>query len=437
MARSEPHVIITISINGTGGHPRSWDALTNKDAFWTYDHYKETVKLAHEGVVDAIWQPDLPMVVTGPTQAPMITVDPTLLQTALSAEIPDIGFVPTISTTYNHPFTIARKIATLDVVSSGRAGVNMITSYHPGTTQNYGDDKIASYEDRHRRADEFIDLFHKLGESWKLPEDPERVARGLAYDPELFQPVNHDGEFYKVKGPNTVPQSRLGRPLVSVAGGSEHTLNLAAKRADVLYAVSINKDASIDLRNDVRARAAGFGRREEDVKLLPGLLPVIGSTQDEADRLVEQLVATSGVKQDPVEFIAETLFLDPKDLHPDRQLTDEQLVLPKQWARPVGFHNTMVDVAKREGATVGQLARRFQLGFGHRLAHGTPDVVAGTILDWWRSGAADGFVVHSLYLPSFARNFIEQVIPLLRKEGAYPDRYHRASLRSRFGFADA
>lgn len=426
-------MILTLIIHGAGSHKQAWRALPDRDAFWTFDHYLETAKIAHRGTFQSLWLPDLPMTIAPADQTPGHSLDPTLLMTALAAAVPDIGVVPTISTTYSAPYTIARDIATLDALSGGRAGINAIMSYHDRVAQNYGDDAIGGYEDRYGKADEFLDVFRQLSDSWIFPESGSYQDRGLLFDPDLRREVNFKGRFYSVRGPLNVPQSRLGRPLISVAGGSEQSLDLAAKHADVLYAALVDKGAAQNLMRDLRMRVTRFGRSAGSLKVMPGLVPVIGSTEEESERKLLRLAEDGGYATDPVQRISELLGYDPATLHPDRPLTEAQLQLPTTWKRPIGLFYSVVDVARRGNHTVRELARIFQLDIGHRLVVGTPESVAEQLLDWWRDGACDGFAVRAQYLPEDATLLSDEVIPHLRKAGAFPEGYRRESLRSRFG----
>lgn len=430
------HLILTLIIHGAGSHKQAWRALPDRDAFWNFEHYVEIAKIAHRGTFDSLWLPDLPMTIAPADQTPGHSLDPTLLMTALAAAVPDIGVVPTLSTTYSAPYTTARHIATLDAISGGRAGINAIMSYHDRVAQNYGDAAMQDYESRYKKADEFLDIFRQLSDSWIFPETGSYQDKGLLFDPDLRREINYRGEFYSVRGPLNVPQSRLGRPLVSVAGGSEQSLDLAAKHADVLYAALVDKGAAQELMRDLHTRVTRFGRKAGSLKVMPGLVPVIGSTEEEAERKLLKLAEEGGYAIDPVQRISELLGYDPATLHPDKPLTEEQMQLPASWKRPVGLFHSVADVARRRNLTVRELARVFQLDIGHRLVVGTPESVAAQLLDWWHDGACDGFAVRAQSLPEDAAILSDEVIPILRKAGAFPERYQKESLRSRFGLAD-
>lgn len=391
------------------------------------DDLESLARIAHKGTFDTLWLPDLPFLNPTRTGVPLHVLDPVLLMTALSRTIPDIGLVPTISTTVTDPYTVARNLASLDLIADGRAGLNVVTSWNHKIAQNYGKDRLPGYEDRYRRAEEYINVLEKLSNSWPS------LADNTFPHVDQTTPVRHSGEFFELDGTITAPQSRQGRPFLSVAGGSEQSRNQAAKLADVFYTAALNKESAVDFARDIDARAQAFGRPAGSVRIVPGLVPIVGSTAEEADRILDRLTVESGGSLDPVETVARQLELDPVTLHPEKQLTEEQLTFPSTWSRPIGFFHSITELARRENLTVAQLGRRIQLSIGHGVVVGTPDVVADTITQWWQSGAADGFVLH---LPNPAQTlepFVNEVIPILQRTADYPQGYVGDTLNERFG----
>lgn len=430
------HVSLSINFHGVGVHPRSWKLVADRNRTWSFAAQLEVARIAHDGVFDALWLPDLPMAITPPENAPLHISDPQLLMAAIAASVPDIGVVPTVSSSYTDPYTVARNIATLDNISGGRAGVNVIASYNARIAQNYGQSHVPDYDDRYRRADEYFDVLGKLSDSFRLT--PHWHHPDLLIDPAKRREIDFKGDFFSIRGPLPSPQTSYGRPLLSTAGGSDHAIDLAVRRADVLYAALVEKEAARRFVSAIRTGVRSHGRPDGAVKVIPGIVPIIGSTQEEADRRLEQLTLLLGESTDPAARVAKLLDLDPRDLHPDRPLTEAQLTIPSaRYTRPLGFFRAITDVARRGDLTVAELAREFQLGGGHKIIVGTPDKIASVISDWFSAGAADGFVLHLQDLPGDARDFVDHVVPLLRRKGIYPEGYSPGSLRQRLGIPDS
>lgn len=433
MSTNNRRLFLNLIVNSTGRHPSGAEEVGQPDAFRDIAHYAKVGALAHEGTFDTLWLINIEQL--GPStrnnQSHMITLDPVVLLAALARDVPDIGLVPTMSTSLNQPYALARSIQTLDNVSDGRAGVNLVASYQPGAAMNFGRDKFPEHDDRYGQADQFIEVFHKLSDSWGYETAAEIGERGFFYDPKKVRPIDFQGNLYNVRGPLQVPQTRQGRPVISVAGGSEQTKWLASRRADVLYTALTSKDEAIAFTKDVKDRAEAFGRPRNAIKVMPGFVPIIGSTQEEAERRLDDLTLRAGGSTDPVEIVADLMLLDPKTLHPDRQLTEEQLTLPADWKRPTGFWYSIVSGVRRENMTVRQLAKRFQMSHGHNVVVGTPDVIADFITDWWSAGAVDGFTVYPEVSLTDIRRFVDEVTPVLRKRGIFPEGYDKGTLRSR------
>jgi len=426
-SRPNHRLLLSVVINATGTHPRSFLEHPEPDAFVDIEHYVRLATKAHEGAFDAIWLPDASHV-GGPSSTQFAGLDPFVLLTAIAARVPDIGLVPTFSTSYRSPYEIARSVASLDQVSRGRAGFNAVTSINPSEARNFGQTDPHAYESRYARAGEFLEVLAKLSASWPRTDHAALRAKGLLYDPEITRPIDHDGEHFSVRGPLNVPSFQPDGPLVGVAGGSRHAQRLAERHADALYTALVNREAAVEFSQGVRRRA---GR---PIRIMPGLAPIVGSTQEEASRLLDEAAAQYGFSLDPVERAAELLSLDPAALHPDRPVPARLLAAPPMgWARPLGFWTAITDVIEREQLTVRQLARRFQVFTGQHVLVGTPESVAADIVEWWRTGAVDGFVILSLFNHRDIATFVDEVIPVLRRLKAYPDGYTTTGLRERFG----
>jgi FMN-dependent oxidoreductase (nitrilotriacetate monooxygenase family) len=437
MARN-PYLSLSVNPSGQGSNPKAWK-LTSRDAPFSFETRLELAKIAHRGVLDSLWLPDLPHHIAPPDSVPLHALDPQIMMAAISSVVPDVGFVPTVSSSYSHPFTVARNIATLNGISNGRAGVNIVASYNPRTGQNFGDNAVPAYDERYNRAEEYFDVITKLFESFRRNPDfgSDPAHAELLIDPALVHDVNFVGKHFNIRGPITMPETKGDRPLIANAGGSDQALELAAKYSDVIYVVANDLVGARKFAADMTARLARHGRTRESLRIVPGIVPIVGSTTEEAQRKADYFTELAGYPRDPVQRISEMLALDPATLHPDKPLTPEQMEKPSEaFDRPIGFFRSITDIARNGNLTVRELYRLFQLGIGHKLAVGTPEELADIFETWFREGAADGFVMHFQHVPNHVAEFVDNVIPILQKRGIRPHGYTNDTLRQRFGLVE-
>lgn len=429
---------LSMSLNptATGGNKGAWK-LTGRDAVFKFDSRIRIAEMARDGGFDALWLPDLPHHIPGRGSLIAHPYEPLLLMTAIAGAVPDIGLVPTISSTYSHPYNIARSVLTLDNISRGRAGVNIVASYSPTVARNFGADAVPSYEDRYGQAHEYFDVLKKLFDSNRLDPAYTDAPGDIPdlYNEDLVNPIDYDGRYFQIAGPNTTPLWNNERPLIATAGGSEHSIDLAARHADAFYVVALSRQASANFNREVRTRVIANGRRAEDLVVVPGLTIILGSTEEEARRQLQSRITLSGdTAQNGVEYVSRLLGIEPDKLHPDRQLTEEQLSHPAPgFTRPIGFFRALTDLAREDNLTAEALGQRICLGFGHRLLVGTPESVADDLQSWFDSGAADGFTVHLNSAPEELPPIVEHLMPLLRKRGLTRPGYGPEPLRQRFG----
>lgn len=429
------YLTMSISPSGSGNNPKAWK-VSGRDAVFSFEARRRVAELAREGGFDSLWLPDLPHHNVPSTDVPFHPFDPQLLMAALAAAVPEIGLVPTVSSTYTDPFIIARNTQTLDRISGGRAGINVIASYSPTVGQNFGDPVVPDYPVRYARAHEYFRVLKSLFGSFRL--DPA-YGNGPDDNPDLINPdrigpISFQGEHFKVAGPLPTPQWGEDRPLVATAGGSEYAVELASKEADVMYVVAQAPRASAAFNAQVRRQVVAHGRQAQDLKIVPGVSIVLGSTMQEAQARVDSYSALSGDTATPLERVARLLALPIEELHPDKPLSPAQLAAPSSaFARPIGFFRAITDLAKEEDLSVDQLGRRLQLGIGHRLLLGTPESVADDLQLWHESGAADGFIVHLNTVAGDLPLLAQELMPLLRKRGVVRPGYGSGNLRKRFG----
>jgi FMN-dependent oxidoreductase (nitrilotriacetate monooxygenase family) len=354
-------------------------------------------------------------------------IEPFSLLAAFSAVTRNIGLVCTATTTYDEPFHIARRFASLDVMSGGRAGWNLVTSASEAEAPNFGRDRHVAKVDRYARAREFADVVLGLWRSWDDDAFVEDREAGLFFDPEKLHVLNHVGEHFRVRGPLNVPRSPQGHPVMVQAGASEDGRNLAAATAEVIFAATPTIELGRAFYSDIKARVDRFGRNPDHVKIMPGVLAFVGRTTDEArekfERLQSLIHPQVGVRQ-LSNYIAYDLSPFPIDgpLPP----------IPKS-----DISNTRVDLlvemAKRDNLSIRQLYEKIAGGRGHFTLVGSYKEVADTFEEWFTTGAADGFNYLPPTLPGSLADFNELVIPELQRRGLFRTAYEGTTLRANLG----
>lgn len=427
-------LFLSVAVNSTGSAARSWSwPGTRWNRFSDWDHYLRSAQLAHDGVFDIVFVSDHPVLQRDNSARPLHSFDPTVLFSAIAAAVPDIGFLLTASSTYNSPYNLARRLATLDHISGGRVIWNVVSSFNPDIAANFSADPLPPRAERYRRADEFLEVVKELWLSWDTPQGP--APADSVWNETTARRIDHHGEFFDVAGPLNVPIGPQGHPVISQAGASHAGVDLAAKHADIVYASLLHKQAAFDYQAQLRARAAHHGRGPEEILLMPGLTVIVGDTREEAYRKHEALHGFNGEDGLIADFFKRAALFDiPDRLDPDRPLDPNLFSYNEDQDRPVGFVRSFAELTAAEEVTPRQLVRRVE--GGHRLAIGTPEEVAATILQWWSEGAVDGFNIHIPVLPEGIAEFNRDVIPLLQASGAFPTAYDGSTIRERLGLRD-
>ncbi|TCJ95634.1 NtaA/DmoA family FMN-dependent monooxygenase [Nocardia alba] len=381
--------------------------------FIDIEEFTEAAKLAEQGRLDAVFFADSQAIPPPGANGFGWALDPLTVLPAIARETERIGLIATASTTYAQPYQLARAILSIDHLSGGRAGWNIITTMEPTVARNFGLDSPPPRAERYRRATEFAEVVLALWRSWT-----DDVAD--RWDPANLQrtPIDHRGEFFAVAGPLQLPKSRQGIPVVYQAGGSDDGLALAAEFADAVFTVGVEESASARFR--ARLNSAARARRGRDVQVLPGLNLTVGSTEAEVARLLgeaEAEVENNGL----AERFAERYGWEVTDLDLDGPVPD---LAYGEDARSIGFARGGVELARDTRLSL----RRFLVvgGGGHRRLFGTPESIAEDLIGWQRRGSADGF---NLSVSSL-RDFVDRVVPLLQERGVYRREYAGTTLRA-------
>lgn len=395
--------------------------------------YAKAAQIAESAGFDAVFLADA---LVAPTTGGLVAsghLEPITLLSALAALTRRIGLIGTASTTYSLPYTLARQFATLDHLSQGRAGWNIVTSWAPQAGQNYGRTTDAGHAERYAMAQDFMQAVDALWRSWPAAAVIDDRAGGIYADHDLIRPVDHRGPYHATLGPLNVPAGPQGRPVYVQAGQSEDGRAFAAEWAEVIFTAHLAKNNAQAFYGDLKSRMVAKGRRAEDVVILPGISAAIGSTQAEADRVFQELDALTSPELGLARLSARFGGYDFTSVPLDRVLRASDFPDPAAVEASKSRAMGIADLALREGLTMRKLLQRLAGARGHLTVAGPPEKIADVIEDWFVSGAADGFNVMPPIIYEQLELFAEQVVPLLQKRGLFRTRYTGRTLREHFG----
>lgn len=434
MPSNQRHLILNAFLMNVGHHEAAWrHPDSSPDAAADVRHFIELARTAERGRLDSIFFADSLAVWNNVRYNVSHRYEPITLLSAIAGATEHIGLIATASTTYYHPYLLARAFASLDQISQGRAGWNIVTSASDAEAANFGLESQLDHASRYRRADEFVDVVTALWDSWDDDALILDQASGVYADPGLVRPVQHEGEFFRVAGPLNVPRSPQGRPVLVQAGSSEDGKAFAARHAEAIFTAQTTLADGQAFYRDVKRRLPAHGRDADQVKILPGISPVLGGTEAEARRRLAELddltVPEYGLTQ-LSGMIGLDLSGEPLDGPLPADLPAEKDVRGQQ-----SRFSLVVELARREELTIRQLLRRLAGGRGHRVFAGTPEQVADEIQLWFENGAADGFNVMPPLLPGGLSDFTTEVVPILQARGLFRTEYSGRTLRDSYGLA--
>jgi N-acetyl-S-(2-succino)cysteine monooxygenase len=399
-----------------------------------FDYYRSIVQTAERGLFDLVFLSDGVGIRTHYNDKDelsrwgrMVHFEPITLLSALAVHTKHIGLTGTASTTYNEPFNMARKFASLDFLSAGRAGWNVVTSASDAEAKNFSLDKQIEHATRYRRAREFMQVVTGLWDSWEDDAFLYDKEAGRYFDPDKLHVLNHVGDFFKVQGPLNVARSPQGYPVIVQAGSSADGQDFAASVAEVMFTAQQTLPQAQALYRSMKEQVAQHGRSPDHIKIMPGLFPVIGRTLAEAEDKYAQL-------QDLIdERVGLGLLSDRLGVEASVFPLDEPLPELPETEGSKSRQQLVYDQARREGLTVRQLYKAVAGGRGHRVVLGTPDDIADQMQDWFVNEAADGFNIMPPYLPGCLTEFVDQVIPVLQQRGLFRTAYEGSTLRENLG----
>jgi alkanesulfonate monooxygenase len=424
-------------IPGAGQHIAAWrHPEAQADGGLNLEHYIKLAETAERGLFDAIFLADGLAANFGGNlgsgrSEKSVAFEPVTLFSALAVVTKNIGFIVTASTTYEEPFQLARKFASLDHLSKGRAGWNVVTSAGDAAAKNFNLDQQLDHPVRYERATEFVEVVKKLWDSWEDDAFPRDKQSGLFFEPAKVHPANHQGAFFKVAGPLNVARPPQGYPVIVQAGQSEVGKELAARTAEVVFTAQQSLQDAQAFYRDVKSRLAKYGRRPDELKIMPGVFPVVAKTEQEAKEKYQFL-------QDLIHPEAGLALLtslsggelDLSDYPIDGPLPD----LPA--TRGIkSRQGMMVEITQKHGLTIRQLYQWVAGARGHWTVVGSVEQIADQLQEWFENEAADGFNILPPHLPGGLDDIVDLLIPELQRRGLFRTEYEGSTLRENLGLA--
>jgi FMN-dependent oxidoreductase (nitrilotriacetate monooxygenase family) len=416
-------------LGGTGGNMASWrHPHAVADATINLEYYKNLTRKAEAAKFDFAFFGDGLYISEKSHPNFLNRFEPLTLLAALAMVTTRIGLVATLSTTYSEPYTVARQFASIDHLSNGRAGWNIVTSPLEGSALNYGKLEHPEHDLRYRMAHEFVEVTQGLWDSWEDDAFIRNKATGVFFDPAKMHRLNHQGEFFSVQGPLNIARSKQGRPVLFQAGASEAGKAFAARVADAIFTSQGSLADAVQFYRDVKGCAAQYGRNPHEIVIFPGCSPIVGQTPAEAEQKYQEIASLVDIS-DALNYLGRYFNdLDFTQFELDAPFPDLGDFARNGWESTT---DKLKHLAREEHLTLRQLALRTTTPKSAFI--GTPTHIADTMQAWFEAGAADGFMISSAVLPDGLTGFIDHVLPILQERGVFRTEYEADTLRGNLG----
>lgn len=421
---TRPKMHLSVNLTEYGRHSGGWrHAVSDVSRIPNLETYRHVVRTAERGLFDQAFIADTPVHGWGRSSSTTTRIDPLEIAAALSTETAHIAIIATLSTSYNEPYDVARRAASVDAVTGGRLGINYVASTGDQTARNFHRAGQLPHDERYQRSNEFIEVVTKL---WA--NAPTADAAGAR--------VAHRGRFFDVDATLDVRQPRHGRPLIVQAGSSPAGRDLAARWADAIYAGGSTIDRAQEYYQDIKARAVAYGRDPDSIKVLLGIAPFLGDTAEEAAELQATMDADHAEGADVVAHLSGLLEYDLSAHDPDGPLPFD--LLPEVTSASVSQATLFTRMAREEQLTIAQVAYRSYVGGLANMqfvSTGTPAHVADVMQEWFEAGTCDGYSLVAPLLPQTIDAFVDGVVPILQERGLFRTEYEGSTITSHFGLS--
>jgi len=425
---------LNVFIHARGHHEAAWrHPSASRLPLTDIDYYAGIARTAEAGLFDSLFFADILTLFDEAEHSIKGGLEPLTLLAALAAMTQRIGLIATASTTYTEPFNLARQFASLDHISHGRIGWNIVTSWIPGAERNFGHERQMEHADRYALAEEYVEVALDLWDSWADDAIIDDPRSGRFSDARRIRAIDRVGPRHRVAGPLNVPRSPQGRPVLVQAGSSATGMRFAARHAEAVFTAHLEKATALDFYRDIKAAAVAAGRAADQILVLPGLSAIIGSTEEEAKRLAQELAELTDPRTGLERLSNRFGGHDFSRLDLDQPLSVSDLPSPETVQAARSRAQVIISLVERERPTLRRLLQSMAGARGHFTMAGTPEQVADVIEDWFRSGAADGFNVMPPVLPSMLEVFVAEVVPILRERRLFRREYAGSTLREHYG----
>ncbi len=430
MSRS---IHLNLFIHGRGHHEAGWrhPGATRK-ALTDISYFSDLAQRAEAGRFDSIFLADALELASGARHVASGALEPLTALAALARDTRHIGLIATASTTYTEPYNLARQFASLDHISGGRIGWNIVTSWVGGAAPNFGYQNAPEHAERYARAHEFVDVVTALWDSWADDAILDESASGRFLDASRVRRIAHEGPHYRVAGPLNLPRPPQGHPVLVQAGSSESGKAFAARHAEAVFTAHLTKESAIAFYAELKRAAADLGRRTDQLIVLPGLSAAIGSTDAEGVALLDELNELTDIDVGLSRLSDRFGGHDFSALPLDQPLSRDDFPDPSAVQAAQSRAIAITELVSRERPTLRNLLRRLAGARGHFTLGGSPERIADTIEDWVEHRAADGFNVMPPVLPDQLDRFVDQVVPILQHRGLFRREYDGTTLRDHY-----